>query len=204
MSLERATSQPMGQVQQKLYFQARRPSFSHPTRCPVSGLGTGVDQHSEGHFFWGQARDILSFQQPCEGISHLCGESNHPCGGLHTPDGGSIHRHKAKSGPALTTTLRLSVPRFGPRQTDHWGQSYQFNLFLSYSKADTAAFPCCGKAPKDQVLSMTTILQDSWFSQEKSFIYNHEVWRVLLNPIMYLFTTTSKLLVINFQGKSCL
>ena len=90
MSLERATSQPMGQAQQKLYFQTRRPSFSHPTRCPVSGLGTGVDQRSEGHFFWGQARDILSFQQPCEGISHLCGESNHPCGGLHTP-GWRIH-----------------------------------------------------------------------------------------------------------------
>ena len=33
-------------------------------------------------------------------------------------------------GPALTTTLRLSVPRFGPQQTDHWGHTRHRRLSM--------------------------------------------------------------------------
>ena len=204
MSLERATSQPIGQAQQKL-LSNKEAQLLPPYQVPCFKARYGC-----WPTFWrslllrtSQGYPVLSttpwrYKPPLWRVKPPLWRVTHP----RMEDPSTVTRLGQE--PALTTTLRLSVPRFGPRQTDHWGQSYQFYLFLSYTKADTAAFPCCGKAPKDQVLSMTTILQDSWFSQEKSFIYNHEVWRILLNPIMYLFTTTSKLLVINLQGKSCL
>ena len=63
-----------------------------------------------------------------------------------------------------TTTLRLSVPRLGPlvsltaTATTDWqlrsvtpGFQEEPSCFCLISKADTAAFPRCGEAPKDQI-----------------------------------------------------
>jgi len=66
-------------------------------------------------------------------------------------------------------------------------------------KADTAAFPRCGKAPKDQILQIhhhTTRFQTL---AREIFCLQHALCRILLNPIMYSFTATSKLLVIIFR-----
>ena len=74
----------------------------------------------------------------------------------YTPlDGGSIHRHKARSRTCPNhhaPPLRAAVwpPTNWPLRSVTPSLQETF-LFLSYSKTDTAALPRCGEAPKDQI-----------------------------------------------------